>query len=332
MKKLYTFCFAAILFSCQFSIAQDTLLYESFENEPEAYIIPTFASGSDTGWINYDADGYNDASGSDRPGEWFWSYGFADVDSNDLVYMSNSWTSPADQVSNYLILPPIDIVDNTAMLSWSSAPRQTPRYVDGYFVVISTDCNVEECFTDTLFRAAEYLSNTSLEEDSGFINYIFSPGFVHGEDGTYIEYHADSARFIGILQPQLVSLAAYAGQTVYIAFVHGSTDDNLISIDDILVTGTEISGISNVQDKQQMMIYPNPVSSVATIQFNLEKTSSVTTNVYDITGKLMKSQYSGMMIKGNQQLTLDVSDLAKGNYDVVIHSGKNVIVGKLTVQ
>lgn len=333
MKKCYSFLFTALLFSWQVSRAQnDTLLFENFENDPESYIPMTFSSGNDETWINYDADGYNDASGTDRPAEWFLTTGFADADVDDYIYASNSWTTPAEPVANYLILPPLQIIDNTAQLSWKSAPYQTPRYLDGYYVVVSTDCNTEECFTDTVFRAAEYLSAGSLDADSGFSHYEFSPGWIHGEDGTYIEYHADSARFIGILQPQSVSLAGYAGKTIYIAIVHGTQDDNLLSVDDILVTGTEVTGIDEVNDQASINIFPNPASTTAVIHFYQEKTSSITTRIYDVTGRLVKSVNSGVMIKGHQQLTMDVSSLAKGIYNVVIEAGKSKLVEKLAVE
>lgn len=335
MKKCYPFLIVFLLFFQQNLLAQeiDTLLFENFEGDPESYILPTFPNGDDETWINYDQDTYNDASGSGRPGEWFWSYGFADADSNNLVYISNSWTAPANQVANYLILPPLEIEGANAKLSWKSAPRQTPRYLDGYFVVISTTCNVEECFTDTLFKAAEYLSVGPLDVDSGFSHYNFSSGWVHGEDGTYLEYHNDSARFIGLLQPQEVSLDAYMGQKVYIAFVHGSTDDNLISVDDILVTQNEVTGIHDAAaSTNALAIYPNPSASQALVDFHLNRTSAITSKIYDLTGRLVQSQYHGVMIKGDQQVTLDVSGLAKGQYNLVIEHSDGMVNGKLVVQ
>src|SRR5215831_6513480 len=109
--------------------AQDTLLFENFE-EDSVDIPITFPSGNDTTWIDYDGDGYDDASGTGRPPEWFLAFGFADADSNTIVIASNSWTTPNDPVANYLILPPLTISDTSAKLSWKSAPFQTPRYVD----------------------------------------------------------------------------------------------------------------------------------------------------------------------------------------------------------
>ncbi|MGB3077207.1 MAG: T9SS type A sorting domain-containing protein [Chitinophagales bacterium] len=334
MKKRYTILAIFLLCFQQLAFGQiDTLVFENFENDPTTYIEPTFPNGDDETWVNYDQDGFNDGSGTGRPGEWFWTFGFADIDTSTLVFASNSWTSPANLVANYLILPPLNIQDASAQLSWKSAPYQTPRYLDGYYVVVSTDCNVEECFTDTLFKAAEYLSVGALDVDSGFSHYTFSSGWVHGEDGTYTEYHNDSARFVGVLQPQSVSLAAYVGQKIYIAIVHGSKDDNLLSVDDILVTQNEITGIHETTAAiSTLNIYPNPSHSISTIHFNLNRTSSVTTTISDITGRIVKTIYAGVLIKGNQQITLDVSDLAAGNYDVVVQHNAGKVSGKIVVQ
>ncbi len=335
MKKYYTLAFTFLLCFWQITFSQtvDTLLFENFENDPDTYIEPNFPNGDDATWINYDQDGFNDASGSSRPGEWFWTFGFADVDTSTLVFASNSWTSPASLVANYLILPPLSIEDASATLSWKSAPYQTPRYLDGYYVVVSTECNVEECFTDTLFKAAEYISVGPLDVDSGYSHYNFTSGWVHGEDGSYIEYHNDSARFIGVLQPQTVSLAAYAGMQIYIAIVHGTKDDNLLSVDDILVTQNEITGIHEAVEKSPILdIYPNPSGSSATVSFHQAQTSVVTALIFDATGKLVQSYTSPVLIKGRQQITLDVSALATGSYDVVLQTKGGKISGKIMVQ
>lgn len=329
--------FALLLFigyaQASFSQAIDTLLFENFETDPDTYIEPNFPNGDDETWVNYDQDGYNDASGAGRPGEWFWSVGFADVDTTTLVYASNSWTTPATLVANYLVLPPITISDASAQLSWKSAPYQTPRYLDGYYVVASTDCNIEECFTDTLFKAAEFLSAEILDTDSGFSHYNFSSGWVHGEDGTYIEYHNDSARFVGILQPHSVSLAAYMGQTIYIALVHGTVDDNLLSIDDLLVTQNKITGVETYPaENTSVKVYPNPANATCTLDFFMPQTAPVTTTLIDASGRTVLSTPSRIMIKGQQKIQLNVSQLASGSYEFFIRYGNEMITGKVVVQ
>lgn len=316
MKKLL------LIMSCisgsYFANAQgDTLLFENFDVDPTGNYLP-FNSGTDTQWVNFDADALPDANS--RPQEWFWSEGgFASVDSVDACLFSSSWLAgflPGNR--NWLMTPPILISDASAVLSWASAPRQTPLYVDGYSVLVSTTDNIESSFTDTLFQAAQYLSGSGFD----FSAYTFSPGFVHGQDGTYIEYDAgsDSARFIGELRPFSASLAQYAGQTIYITFVHDADDDNLVSIDDILVTGTLV-GVSETLADQKVSIFPNPASDKITLSYRLPATSPVLVTVYDVKGSKVMQQSKGIQIAGDQQATLDISSLAAGSYNVILNAG-----------
>jgi len=279
--------------------AMDTLLFEDFENDPDSYIQITVPFGSEDYWINYDGDQLPDKSGQARPDQWFLNTAFSDEDGGTSVYMSNSWTLDPMPVANYLILPPLQINDTSAMLSWKSAPRQTPLYLDGYYVVVSTTFNYEPAFTDTLFKAAEYLSTNDLSTDSGFSHFTFSSGWIHGEDGTFIQYDNDSIRLIGVLHPFSASLSAYAGQTIYIAFVHGTVDDNLISVDDILVTAKKFTGIQDPEPQNTVTAFPNPANDMITLRFHLPQSSHVYVDLLNSEGKTVKSQVAGTLIKGD---------------------------------
>ena len=84
----------------------------------------------------------------------------------------------------------------------------------------------------------QYLGTNSDTDTTGdYSLYDFLKGFIHGADGEYIEVDDDPQRNAGVLRPNEVSLADYAGKTIFIAFVHDSDDDNILFIDDIMVTG-----------------------------------------------------------------------------------------------
>ena len=317
----------AILFSVTRVNAQgDTLLYENFDVDPTAGWA-LFNSGNDTTWVNYDFDGLPDANA--RPQLWFWSSGaFADVDSVDGCLFSSSWLNAPTMLNrNYLITPPIQIVDANAVLSWSSAPRQTPRYVDGYTVMVSTTDNIESSFTDTIFEAAEYISGSG----NDWSTYVFSNGFVHGLDGTYIQFDADSAAFLGALQPFSVSLAQFSGQTIYITFFHDSDDDNLIAVDDILVTGTVV-GVNEGPTENGLTIFPNPASDKIELSYLLKSTSPVFAEIFDIKGARVLSVNRGMQIAGSQKLTIDVRSLSAGTYNVKLNVAGSVITSVFVKQ
>lgn len=325
--------FAALAAKAQ----NDTLLYESFEFDMSTYLVST-PSGTDneTNWVNFDLDGFADASGGTnaRAPEWFQILGFADADSANVVMAANSWTSPADKVSNWLMTPVIYINDDNATLSWKSAPFQTPRYVDGYTLLISTRTNNETDFTDTLFTAAEFVSQSSSLPDSTYSRITFAPAnaFIHGKDGSYIEYHGDSLRFTGVLQPFSVSLAQYAGQHIFVAFVHNSTDDNLISIDDILVMGTAVAAVNDVKADISLKLFPNPASGTVNISYTLTNASPVFFDMYDMNGKLVGTTANGLRPAGEHTASFNIDGVARGYYNVVVRTAEGNSVKKVMVK
>jgi PKD repeat protein len=181
----------------------DTLLFEDFQSE-------TISAT----WINQDIDGLNDANG--RPQNWFPFQDLQTTTPGDTNYVaaSSSWLSPAGTSNNWLILDAVNPCIDTK-LNWWSAPFEGPAFMDGYKVMVSTTGTNIGDFTTTIFTAAESVNGTATP----------SAGAVH------TNYNGNN----GVLQEWTVDLGAYDNQTIYIAFVHDSNDDNLIMIDNIFV-------------------------------------------------------------------------------------------------
>jgi hypothetical protein len=309
----------------------DTLLYQSF-NYTNFSFDTTMPPGNtfDTAWYAYDNAFLIDGSGSNpsRPAHWFRSYPFWHGDSaTELITMaSNSWFTPAGTADDWLITPSIYIADTTSKFYWKSASRQTPYYLDGYQILCAAGRNNSlTSFKDTLFTAGEYLSRQSPLVDSGYQYYTFSPGWVQGQNGTYITCavpapYCDSARFIGELQPHMVSLKAYAGKTIFLAVHHNSHDDNLISVDDLLVTGTGVMGISEQVRPMELNIFPNPSNGDFQINYALPTSSTVMINIYDMSGKLVKAKSLGLQAEGSQSFVINMSDLSAGHYSLVMQT------------
>ncbi|MFN5324638.1 MAG: choice-of-anchor J domain-containing protein [Bacteroidota bacterium] len=320
IKKLLCSFVALSISGSMYAQQIDTLLYESFDVDNTANYL-AINSGNDQTWVNLDADGIADFNG--RPQEWFWAPGgFADVDSSDGCLYSSSWLenfAPGNR--NWLMTPPITVTNANFSLSWKSAPRQTPLYIDGYSVLISTTDNIETSFTDVAFQAGQYLTGAG----NAYSGYTFSPGFVHGEDGTYIQIDpAALDRNIGVQRPFTVSLAQYVGQTIYIAFLHDADDDNLISLDDILVSSTS-TGISEIAPEVGLSVFPNPASDKIELSYLLEKTGQVYAEIFDVKGAKVMDISRGFQIAGNQKLAINVSSLESGLYNVVLNaSGKSI--------
>jgi len=343
MKKLLLFLPLALTgAAASAQTGMDTLLWADFETDPSTYIqtgIYPPGTTSDTSWYNYDVDGLADGSGSNRPGEWFWVQPYAPSDTltNSGAMGSNSWTNNSAQyVENYLITKSLQLIDNTAILYWKSAPRQTPRYCDGYTVVVSTTTNDISAFTDTIFKASEYVSLDNQNAPFSYSSYTFFPttGFIHGADSTYTEFDAssDSSRLYGKLRPFQASLAQYSGQTIFIAFLHRVIDDNLISVDDILVTGTDPTGVAELEQCIPFQAYPNPASDRMFLEYTLPGSAVVTLNMFDVTGKNVRSESLGRQAAGTQRHTLALDGISPGVYQVQLQAGNGIVNVRVVVK
>ncbi len=86
-------------------------------------------------------------------------------------------------------------------------------------------------------------------------------------------------------------------------------------------SGTEVSPLK---------VFPNPVSSMASIEYTLEEQTNVIISIFDINGKMvMNEQFS--QAAGTYQYKLDCSVLPRGTYVASVHKGKAIETGKFIV-
>ncbi len=345
MKRIYTLLAGFILFASFTSRGQDTLLYQSF-NYQSFYdnlivdVVPPIGVAADTLWYSWDGDGFADGSGGSREGGWFAVMPFADIDTtNNVAIAANSWFSPAGVANNWLITPNVQLGTHDTLF-WKSAPLQTPRYLDGYEVLLSTTTNSDLAFTTILFTAAEMTQISTVPGDSAiFANHTFStPGFIHGLDSTYIEGKPNrpSAAFSGQLRPFSFALDAYANQNIFIAFHHNSDDDNIISIDDVMIRGNinPNAGVKENKFDLNLNVFPNPVNNknIAQLNFELPAESVITISVNDVTGKLVYSENKGSLAQGRHFATVNTGALSKGFYTIAVQTVNGKSTAKLIVQ
>lgn len=88
-------------------------------------------------------------------------------------------------------------------------------------------------------------------------------------------------------------------------------------IDDINVLSTNV-GIEESQDDVLFSIYPNPTDGKSTISYSLAEQNTVNINIYDISGRLVRTVYSGEQQPGEYNLTVtdEAHPLAPGTYMV----------------
>lgn len=303
-----------------FTFAQvDTLLFEDFNSDP---VLQEYSVGDDTVWVSYDVDVIQDANG--RPGNWYVTTSFDDT--LNLVAASSSWlVGFVDGNRNYLILPPFQVDYADAVLSWKSASRQGPRYLDGYSVIVSTTNNdpYQEPFTDTLARFAQMeppvpTGGTDIPTCYDPSIFTFSDGYVHADsytDSSYFFLEEEGTNFwTGYLEPHSADLSMYAGQQIYIAFLHDSDDDNLIALDDILITGTTpLTRLQNPLVDIGLSVFPNPTQENLNVSFDAASAKSVQLDITDVLGETVKTlnlQNTNSSI--NEQI--NVQDLPSGVY------------------
>lgn len=349
MKKFYL---AASLVALGLSSnAQTVLLMEDFQGTL-ANIQVSYPSvlTADVSWYDYDEDGLADGSGASRPNEWFAAYAFAVADSltgtgdTNVVMASNSWTNNfTTAVKNWLISPNVMIPASatSATLRWKSAPYQTPLYLDGFTVRVSTTDNDLGSFSTPMFTGGEYSDELGAYPSYGgnwaayeyldpFTNTASTTVWIHGWDGTSIQMPeleanatGDSSRWLGVLTTNTLNLGAYIGQNIFIAMVHESHDDNYLSVDDISID--YLSGLDAINAITKINIYPNPTVDYVTVEYTSTSASAAAIlKITDVSGRIISTQSLGMMNTGVNKIQIDATGFANGTYNVDIQTDKGI--------
>lgn len=325
MKTFYIFStgllFALPVFGQVSSPSLDTILFHPFEGilDPADTML-TEPNGDDIHWVNYDQDNKVGAcvgNGEETPKGWYWEkdLGFNGSTDNDAFTSCSYLLSEFPQNRNWLITSPVFIPDETYWLCWRSLSYYGPDFMDGYHVLVSTSTNYPAAFSDTLFGAAQTIDR--LQVGSLDVNdYIFSPGYIHANGYTdtdyfFIDTEPQGDFYHGRLEPHRVSLLAYAGQTIYIAFLHDSYDDFHLQIDDILVSNTLVSAPVPA-NFLYFDILPNPMRDVAFVNWQTQTPQAGRLSVTDQSGKIVFEKKFNA--RAEAQVYLDGQAFAPGVY------------------
>lgn len=155
-----------------------------------------FSHGIPAEWGVYDLDGNTPSKDGQVAGFAVGEGWIALNDNGNGVAASTSWYSPAGTANDWLVTPAISIDNGTYVVQWKTRAHNT-NYADGYSVYVSATGNEPENFIDEpIFQ---------LDSESG-------------------EWTAHE-----------VSLEAYEGQTVWVAFVNDTHDKSRLYVDDVYV-------------------------------------------------------------------------------------------------
>jgi len=297
----------------------DTLFYEDFNTWENTEI-------EDSIFTDYDEDGLVAENG--LPGGWFVAnLGNGGTDSLEMVAMSASWLEGfAYGNRNWLMLPPIDLADTAATLSWRSAPAVGDLYMDGYTVLISDNewFYYDITLADTLMHFAQNINDVETE---------FSEGVVHADLDYAVPLNLTSTtQYPGLLAPWSVDLTPYSNQTVYIGFLHNSDDDNFIALDDIRVMGKE--GSTNPDPDPQVGIEEQGLPGFnlypVLVRENLHISLQGRANCLTITSALGAQVWGEKNISNECQL--DLKHIAPGVYVVRVENEEGVFTAKFIKQ
>ncbi len=340
MKIMLTSVLCLVWANCSFGqafFAPDTVFSQNFEVDPSDEML-TFPSGDDQLWVNFNQDGGLTTCAQNlglTPGDWYLESDLgSDVPTDNDAFTSCSFRNGIFlQNRNWLITPPVFVADESCLLSWKSLAVQGPLYTDGYKVLVSTNSNDPASGDyDTVFVAAQMVATDS----AGSLNlshYTFSPGYIQANSYTdtnyyfidYTEYNGELAPYFhGRLEPHEISLSAYAGQSVYIAFLHDSKDDYILQIDDIAVV-KETVGVDNPgTGVLSFLLQPNPVIDVANVQWTLSNPQSVRIEVLNAAGQCVFQQTTE-----SPSAVIDLSRQPAGTYFFKLHTSAGQLVNRL---
>lgn len=94
----------------------------------------------------------------------------------------------------------------------------------------------------------------------------------------------------------------------------------------------EYGGSEDDEAQHQLLIYPNPSSNSATLNFTAkENIEDTRIRIFNVRGSLIKEVRKGSMTKGEQSVQLDFSDLPVGNYILNLEAGTSSGVSKFVI-
>jgi len=121
-----------------------------------------------------------------------------------------------------------------------------------------------------------------------------------------------------------------------VAFVHyydaaGGTGNEVMNSIEVILDDS-FTAIGEVKSSVNgFKIYPNPTSDITNINFDLSNPKVVSIAVRDITGKEVLTQNFGIMAAGQQNITVNATNLSNGIYFATFQIGSEMITRKISV-
>jgi hypothetical protein len=142
-------------------------------------------------------------------------------------------------------------------------------------------------------------------------------------DGTNASYNLEDVRKItfdaDVMNLHLLDGSVYAWNVSTIGYYEH--DESSLNVQEWL----------NNANAWEVVIFPNPTSTNLNVCYNLPKEDEITIALFDMQGKLILQKSLGKQVSGEQQQTLDVSNLTEGTYVFRIE-GQHQTVNKTLIK
>jgi PKD repeat protein len=214
-------------------------------------------------------------------------------------------SNPDNVISNF-ISPSFDLsnVSETAVMTFKYAhARRISASDDELRVYVSADCGETWSLRKTL-------AGNSLPT---------MPNNVTGQFVPESNDQWEAVEVANITGPNL-------GPSVIFRFEFTSYRGNNIFLDDINLYDLAAVGIDEVSFLKQLNVYPNPSNAETTLAFNLDKGALLNIDLLDISGRVVKSIFSGAKGAGQNVQTFDVGGISQGVYLIrILADGEQVM-------
>lgn len=109
------------------------------------------------------------------------------------------------------------------------------------------------------------------------------------------------------------------------------TDDIAVGDSNWFTTGP--TGITQTDASSFVFnIYPNPLSESATLHFNLDQSSEVAIDIYDITGRSVKQINAGRLSTGSNHVVIYKENMLPGVYFVKLEADTQIGIKKIVIK
>ena len=107
----------------------------------------------------------------------------------------------------------------------------------------------------------------------------------------------------------------YAGQDIYIAFHHNANDQDLLQLTNVMLIDNSTTGVKNNNNTFSVGAnIPNPANGSTSINYSLDKNSTVAVSVTDISGKVIFTDNLNNVSAGHHLYNLNTSSFTSGMY------------------